>query len=100
MTESSAGGPFTAVTVGAGAPGRHRSGGRWLLLGVALVVLAAGPAQAQPAGGLSPEEQRLGQKAQALNRQAVELYQRGQYAQATKLLQEALRIRERLYPRE
>jgi CHAT domain-containing protein/Tfp pilus assembly protein PilF len=46
------------------------------------------------------ERKRLLDRAAKVNQQAVSLYQRGQYSQATRLLREGLRILEKAYPKE
>jgi CHAT domain-containing protein len=56
--------------------------------------------RADPPEEPTPEHQRLMQRAQELNQQAFQLYQRGQYAEAKKLLREELQIREDLYPKD
>jgi tetratricopeptide (TPR) repeat protein len=49
---------------------------------------------------LTPEQQRLLKEARTLSQQAVALYQRGQYPQATQLLREAVRLCEQAYPKD
>jgi CHAT domain-containing protein/Tfp pilus assembly protein PilF len=46
------------------------------------------------------QSQELDRRAMALNREALQLFHQGQYATATKRLQQALATLERLYPRE
>jgi hypothetical protein len=70
------------------------------LVALALGLPAAVRAEDKPAGELTPEQQRLKERAAALDGEADKLYQQGQYAESTKLLQEALRITEGLYPKD
>jgi CHAT domain-containing protein/Tfp pilus assembly protein PilF len=56
---------------------------------------------AEIAGDLTKEQrQQLQSRAAALNGEAVRLYQQGQYAAATKVLQQAIALFDRLYPKE
>jgi hypothetical protein len=70
------------------------------LVVLSLFLPAAVQAQDKPANELTPEQQRLKERAAALNKEAVKLYQQGRYTESTKLLQEVLQIREGLYPRD
>ena len=68
------------------------------LVVLSLCLPAAVRAQDKPANELTPEQQRLKERAAALNEEAVKLYQQGRYTESTKLLQEVLKITEGLYP--
>src|SRR5262249_24324906 len=68
------------------------------LLVLSLCLPAVVRAQDKPANELTPEQQRLKERADALNKEAVKLYYEGRYAESTKLLQELLQIEEGLYP--
>jgi tetratricopeptide (TPR) repeat protein len=92
------------LTMGIVPAGSDRFSGRWLALGC-LVVLslclpAAVQAQDKPSGELTPEQQRMRNRADALNEEAVKLYQQGRYPESTKLLQEVLRLVEGVYPKD
>jgi tetratricopeptide (TPR) repeat protein len=71
-------------------------GERCVLLALVLLVGSVGVAGAED---LTAPEQRLAERATALSQQADAEYERGRYAEATQLLQEALTIREQLYPK-
>src|SRR5262245_65494111 len=49
---------------------------------------------------LTPEQQRLQNKARTLSQQAFALYQRGEYPRATQLCREAVRLCEQAYPKD
>jgi hypothetical protein len=66
------------------------------LLVLSLCLPAA--AQDKPAGELTPEQQRLKERVDALSKEADKHYQQGHYSESTKLLQEVLKITEGLYP--
>src|SRR5689334_14735589 len=56
--------------------------------------------RAAPAPLTEEERSRLEKQALDLNERGVLLYQQGRYAEATKLLEQALEMRQRLYPNE
>jgi tetratricopeptide (TPR) repeat protein len=66
------------------------------LAGLLLAVLPPRTTAEEP----SAEERKLLKKATDLNDEAVQLYQKGQYDNATKLYQEALKIRPKVYSRK
>jgi CHAT domain-containing protein/Tfp pilus assembly protein PilF len=52
-----------------------------------------------PADEHSPEERKELERAKKIHSQAVQLYQKGQYVEAVKLLKQSLEINEKLYPK-
>jgi tetratricopeptide (TPR) repeat protein len=70
------------------------------LVVLSLCLPAAVRTQDKPARELTPQQERLKERADALNKEAVKVYRQGRYAESTKLLQEALQIREGLYPKD
>jgi CHAT domain-containing protein/Tfp pilus assembly protein PilF len=89
-----------------GHPLRRQQGRRSLLLAGCLLIafLSLWPsfalrAIAQPADELTKEQRdQLQRRATELGEQAMQLYQQGQYPDATKLLEQILAIYQRLYP--
>jgi tetratricopeptide (TPR) repeat protein len=77
-----------------------------VLLGCLLALVRFGPVSlVQGVRGDSPKEltkeerNQLIQRAEKLDGQAVQLYQQGKFAEATKLMKQALAMRQRLYPK-
>ncbi|HEV3257850.1 MAG TPA: tetratricopeptide repeat protein, partial [Gemmataceae bacterium] len=97
------------MKVSARLPGEVRYGGArapviryliWLLVGRLLSApLLAGGRTDDPGKGLTPAQRaQLEKEAEKLNHQAVRLYGDGLYKEATRLLERALAVRQRLYP--
>ncbi len=73
----------------------------WPVAGMAGLLLALVPGPGAPPGGLTAEARKeLEGNARELNNRAGELSRRGQYAEAAEVYREALRVWERLYPKD
>jgi tetratricopeptide (TPR) repeat protein len=70
------------------------------LLALSLCLPAAVHGQDKRSSGLTQEQQRLKERADALNGKALKLYLEGRFAESIRLVQERLQILEGLYPKD
>jgi CHAT domain-containing protein/Tfp pilus assembly protein PilF len=70
------------------------------LVAVLLLIAVSAQRAAEPANPTPEQRQEIEKKAAALNQKALELSRRGELAASTKVAQEALQLRQMLYPKD